>query len=367
MVSGSNGAITVTITDVVKTVCLGFELKHAVFIHGAPGIGKSDIIRQVGHATNRPVYDIRLALMNPVDLRGIPMVVNGETVWMPPEFFKNAENAILFFDEFPAAPPAVQAAAYQIVLDRQIGEFRLPDSCDIVAAGNRTEDGGLNHKMAPALRNRFIHIEVEPDLDTWKDWAISNGVHEHVVGFLNFRPEMLYKFDRTQNRGNFPTPRSWARLSECLQKVEQNPAFKGMNIQAVMAGYIGNGPAIEFGAFRKHAETIPNAQSVIHDGKMNVKAPEDPGVMYAFASTLVHLALKDNRVKDDQGNKVVEGYQAAKNLLQYVNKQFRTEYKTLAVCDYVRSTKGRGLIRPLAMDPDSGLHNLNELIYQAIS
>ena len=342
-----NNVLSVSVSDIVQTVKLGFKLKHAVFIHGAPGIGKSDIIRQIGKEDNRPVFDIRLALMNPVDLRGIPMVVNGETQWMAPEFFKNSENAILFFDEFPAAPPAVQAAAYQIVLDRQIGEFKLPDSCDIVAAGNRTEDKGLNYKIAPALRNRFVHLNVEPDINAWKDWALGNGIHQDILGYLNFNQGMLFRFDNGHNTGNFPTPRSWARLSEAVTLMESDKGFSGLsNNIAILSGYIGQGAAMEFNAFRKVAATIPNAKDVIENGNYKVRVDTDkPDLVCAFCAALVNLAINNKSTKDKAGKTQPEGLEAAGNLMRYLtHKPFGGEYITMVARDFFRSPRGKSMV-----------------------
>ena len=359
----ANGIVSVSVKEIAKTVMLGFKLKHAVFIHGAPGIGKSDIIRQIGNASGRPVYDIRLALMNPVDLRGIPMVVNGETKWMAPEFFKNAENAILFFDEFPSAPPAVQAAAYQIVLDRQIGEFKLPQSCDIVAAGNRQEDKGLNYKIAPALLNRFVHLNVEHDFEAWKDWAINNSVHSDVVGFLNFKNDLLFRFSQGTNTGNFPTPRSWARMSEAIKLIESDGNFSGMDNITIFAGYIGVGAATEFVSFRKYAKTIPNARDIVEKGKMDIRLEDkEPSVVHAFCSALVNIALNNKDTKDSAGKTVPEGFEAACNLMSYLQTApFGNEYITLVARDYFRSTKGSKTI-PQFVNPNSKWKNVSKII-----
>jgi hypothetical protein len=361
----NNGVISVSVKEIAKVVMMGFKLKHAVFIHGAPGIGKSDIIRQIGAIQNRPVYDIRLALMNPVDLRGIPMVVNGETVWMAPEFFKHAENAILFFDEFPAAPPAVQAAAYQIVLDRQIGEFKLPASCDIVAAGNRQEDKGLNYKIAPALLNRFVHLNVEHDFEAWKDWALNNNVHSDVIGFLNFRTELLFRFSQGTNTGNFPTPRSWARMSEAIKLIETDGSFTGMDNLTIFAGYVGVGTATEFQSFRKYAKTIPNARDIIEKGNMKIKLEStEPSVIHAFCAALVNVALTNTARKDSAGKDQPEGMEAAGNLMQYLQtKPFGNEYVTLVARDFFRSTRGQKMI-PQFVSPNSKWKEVSKIIHQ---
>ena len=175
----------------------------SVMLWGPPGVGKSQAIRQLAKeiedTTGKRVKttDVRLLLFNPIDLRGIPTSNEDKTlaVWLKPQIFQMDESEdvinILFLDEISAAPQSVQAAAYQITLDRVIGEHKLPDNCIVIAAGNRTTDKSVAFKMPKALANRLLHIEVEGNFKSWKQWAIQSGIHEKVIGFLSFRQNYL--------------------------------------------------------------------------------------------------------------------------------------------------------------------------------
>ena len=163
------------------------------FIWGPPGVGKSSIVRHIAAARGLPVIDLRASLLDPTDLRGIPAIEGGRAVWCPPSFLPKPEDkpGVLFLDEINAAPPLVQASLYQLVLDRRVGEYVLPDGWWIVAAGNRQQDRAVTFRMSSALANRFVHLELEPDVDDWRTWAIATGLDPLVVSFIGFRPALL--------------------------------------------------------------------------------------------------------------------------------------------------------------------------------
>jgi hypothetical protein len=184
-----------------------------VMLWGPPGVGKSQMVAQIATRHQVPVIDIRLSQMEPSDLRGIPFRVDERVEWAVPAILPNAERhgetGILFLDEINAAPPAVSAAAYQLILDRRLGEYQVPEHWAIFAAGNRQGDRGVIYSMPAPLANRFSHFEVETNLDDWVTWAYANGIDERVIGFLRFRPELLFDFDPAHNPVAFPSPRSW--------------------------------------------------------------------------------------------------------------------------------------------------------------
>jgi MoxR-like ATPase len=170
-------------------------LLPSVMLWGAPGVGKSQGVRQLAEALESGtgktvhVHDVRLLLFNPIDLRGIPTANADKTlaIWLRPKIFQMDGSAdvinILFLDELSAAPPSVQAAAYQITLDRTVGEHKLPGNCIVIAAGNRITDQSVAFKMPKALANRLCHLEIECDFESWKRWAMKKGIHEKIIGF----------------------------------------------------------------------------------------------------------------------------------------------------------------------------------------
>ncbi|MCK4951611.1 MAG: MoxR family ATPase, partial [Gammaproteobacteria bacterium] len=174
-----------------------------VMLWGPPGVGKSQMVAQVAAKHSVPVVDIRLSQMEPSDLRGIPFRSDEFVEWaipaMLPDSKKHGSSGILFMDEITSAPPSVSAAAYQLILDRKLGEYRVPDGWAIVAAGNRQGDRGVTYSMPSPLANRFSHFEVDVNLDDWVSWAYANGIDERIIGFLRFRPELLFDFDPAHN------------------------------------------------------------------------------------------------------------------------------------------------------------------------
>ena len=185
---------TVTATGARKSIMKCFAKKRPMFLWGPPGIGKSEVVADIANELGGFMIDLRLGQMDPTDIRGIPFYnrENGKMDWAPPidlpdeEFASQYPVVVLFLDEMNSAAPGVQAAAYQLILNRRIGKYRLPDNVVIVAAGNRESDKGVTFRMPTPLANRFIHIEMKPDFPTWQEWAVNNQIHKDVVGYLSF-------------------------------------------------------------------------------------------------------------------------------------------------------------------------------------
>ena len=238
---------------------LPIRLLPSVMLWGAPGVGKSQAVRQIAKeiqlSTGKKtvVTDVRLLLFNPIDLRGIPTANEDKTlaVWLKPQIFQMDESEevvnILFLDEISAAPQSVQAAAYQITLDRVVGEHRLPENCIVIAAGNRMTDRSVSFKMPKALANRLMHIQVEGSFSSWKEWAIGFGIHPKVVGFLSFRQNYLMGFDSSNDDLAFATPRSWEMVSNLLNTVSDDID----KMYSLIAGLVGSGVAVEFRTWAK--------------------------------------------------------------------------------------------------------------------
>ena len=273
------------VTQVLKLLV---GINRPAFIWGAPGVGKSAIVRALGAELERPVVDIRAPLLDPTDLRGIPMLHDGRAVWCPPAFLPSAGDkpGILFFDELNAAPPLVQASLYQLTLDRRVGEYRLPDGWSIVAAGNRLEDRALAFRMPSALSNRFVHVEVEVDYDDWRAWAHRAQIHPLVVGLLALRRELLHDM-RSGERG-FATPRSWAMASDVLKQ------FGSVDLCFdVLVGTVGEGAATELRAFAERTQSGRIVELILDDPE-HAELPSDLGDLYAVVSFLI-TSIKDPR------------------------------------------------------------------------
>lgn len=260
------------------------------FLTGAPGIGKSDCIREVARRLKCNLIDIRAVLFDPVDLRGIPTVRDGKAHWCPPDFLPSASDGegILFLDELPQAAPLVQASLLQLTLDRRIGEYNLPDGWHIVAAGNRVEDRAGGHRIISPLLNRFLHLDVEADLSDWQEWAIRNNIAPEVRTFLGWRPKLLHDFDPSKQQRAFPSPRSWAFLSRVL------PTCNTENMHAVAAGCVGDAAA-EFTGYLRTFRSLPDIDKLLAN-PTSATIPDQADVLWSLCGALSERA----RAKDDK-------------------------------------------------------------------
>lgn len=300
-----------------------------VMLWGPPGVGKSMMVQQVGRRHGAQVIDIRLSQMEPSDLRGIPFR-NGERVeWAVPAMLPDAERhgseGILFLDEVTSAPPSVSAAAYQLILDRRLGEYKVPDGWAIFAAGNRQGDRGVTYTMPAPLANRFAHFEVETHLDDWVTWAYANGIDERVIAFLRFRPELLFDFDPAHNPVAFPSPRSWEFAHRALRKFADSGSLLVNTLQAC----VGPAAGIELGAFVDNLDNLPDLDAIIR--REPVTLPKEIDLQYAVASALVGRAL---RAKSENPAEAREVYGA---ILEFAGRFRDREMGVMLVSDLHRA------------------------------
>ncbi len=267
-----------------------------VMIWGAPGIGKSQIVAQVAQKHNVPLIDIRLSQMEPSDLRGIPFREGDKVEWavpgMLPDVKRHGAEGILFLDEITSAPPSVSAAAYQLILDRRLGDYEVPEGWAIIAAGNRQGDRGVTYSMPAPLANRFSHFEFELNLDDWVAWAYQNNIDDRIIAFLRFRPEMLFEFDPTHNPVAFPSPRSWEFAHRALKKFEFNNQLRLSALQAC----VGPAAGIELDAFIRNLDQLPDINAIINGEKL--PAPKEIDLQYAVAAALVGHAIRSNETSE---------------------------------------------------------------------
>jgi MoxR-like ATPase len=285
-------------SDIFSALNLLVQARQPVFVWGQPGIGKSDVMAQVAKARKIPLLDIRALLLDPVDLRGLPYLeatddpscANGHSYkqakWASPDFLPTSGEGILFLDELNAAAPMVQASCYQLVLDRKLGDYRLPDGWAIAAAGNRQTDRAVTHQMPTPLKSRFTHLDFEVDLNDWCQWAIQNSIRPEIIAFLRFKPELLSDFDRDKTA--FPTPRTWAFVSNILN---QQPAPVIEN--ALIAGTVGDGAATAFAAFLKTFRELPNVDAILMSPDTE-RVPTEASALHAVAGALSYAATGTN-------------------------------------------------------------------------
>ncbi|MBQ9915366.1 MAG: AAA family ATPase [Clostridia bacterium] len=314
MVENNERLLKLTVSQMVKQlttaytslISSGISLKKfpSVMLWGPPGVGKSQGIRQfaecLAEKTGKKVAitDVRLLLFNPIDLRGIPTANADKTlaVWLKPKIFQMDDSPeqinILFLDEISAAPQSVQAAAYQITLDRTVGEHRLPDNCIVVAAGNRVTDRSVAYTMPKALANRLCHIEIASDNESWRNWAISSGINSVVTGFLDYNPSMLMRFDSGTEGLAFSTPRSWEMVSNILNYVSENV----VEVFPLIVGCIGEDAAYELRTWSEVYRTIPKVEAIF-EGYV-VDTPIRPEALFALSSRMISYAGRHHTEED---------------------------------------------------------------------
>lgn len=266
----------------------------SLFLWGPFGVGKSSAIKQMAkrleESTEKKVVvrDIRLLLYSPVDLKGVPMADEKRafTNWLTPKVFQMDTSDdvinILFLDELSAAPAMVQAAAYQIVLDRIVGEYVLPDNCIVIGAGNRTTDRSVAYRMPSALANRFLHFTIEADYESWLEWAIKNDINERVIGYISNRPEKLFNDDVALDDVAIATPRSWTFVSNILNAMQPQDVSE---IHNLISGAIGAGNAYEFEAWNDVYKELPSAEKIFQ-GQVKV-FPKKQDVLYALVTSMI--------------------------------------------------------------------------------
>jgi hypothetical protein len=287
-----------TITDLptetiegAKEMCRIFRSKNIpAYLHSAPGIGKSDIMRQLAAEDGSGFKDIRVGTMLPEDLTGIPVpdLEQRIAVWLRAEFWPNEERdgprGIIAFDELSDANRNLQSCIYRVILDRQIGEYKLPPGWWPVAAGNRREDRAAAQSLSTALANRFAHIHVRADSEVWCNWANVNDIDPMLIGFMKFQPDMLHSMKGADMLA-FPTPRSWAQASKVFS------APQGMR-HKLLTAIVGHGAAINVETFFKTL-TLPDFDDILRD-PLRTDIPEAPGSRYALCSMLSRNMTRDN-------------------------------------------------------------------------
>lgn len=312
----------------------------APFIWGPPGIGKSAVLKKVAEDLGMDFVDIRLSQMEPTDIRGIPFpdeeIVDGETVkgirWSAPLVLPRHKDAkvMILLDEFNSAPPSVQAAAYQLVLDRKLGEYEVPKGCVIIAAGNRETDKGVTFRMPTPLANRFVHIEMRHDFDDWQAHALESKFNKDVVGFLTAFKNKLFQFEANSASRGFATPRSWEFVSRI---VDGNPDLPEAVVTTMVAGAIGDGNGIEFMEYRRNAADLPNPDDILA-GKNPTLNRVDVSLCYALTTALCYQ-LREESEKIAKAGKPKDQHEnwikRADNFIAYMLQHFQPEICVMGV------------------------------------
>jgi|TARA_B110000438_G_scaffold295659_1_gene339017 hypothetical protein len=283
--------------DIIPEIIDNTRAGLSTFIWGAPGVGKSQIVKEVAKQLNRSLMDFRSNLFDPVDVRGIPFHESIEgthmTYWAPPSIFpyehRDAPEGIFFLDELTTAPQATQNAFLQLVLDGKVGDYTLPPGWVCIGAGNRLSDLAAVYDMTAPMKNRFSQYHLDVNLDDWCDWAAQNGITDLITSFIRFRPNLLFSFDSADSA--FPTPRSWEMLNKKLQfndNTETDRFFQGV------ASLIGSGPAGEFVTFKLNRDKMPDIDALLRQPHAAKVPKDEPAIMYAIAGAIAARSTPEN-------------------------------------------------------------------------
>lgn len=313
----------ITSSQARRSLLKAFAKQRPVFLWGPPGIGKSELVADLTEELGGYMIDLRLGQMEPTDIRGIPFYNkdNGKMDWAEPIDLPSEELSaeypivVLFLDEMNSAAPSVQAAAYQLILNRRIGKYRLPDNVVIVAAGNRESDKGVTYRMPTPLANRFVHQEMKVDFASWQEWAVHHNIHKDVVGYLSFAKQDLYDFDPKSASRAFATPRSWTFVSEFLDDEGDDDTV--MNL---IAGTVGEGLAVKFMAHRKIAGRMPKPEDIL-SGKVTELEVKEVSAMYSLVISMCYelKGAVENKIADK------DFHAMADNFFGYMMDNFETE------------------------------------------
>jgi len=294
--------------ELKEQIKISYETKIPLFVMGATGIGKSDTIvtacKELAESNGLEFsdkdiqdgkfgfVDVRISQLDSTDLRGLPSVEEGKTKWLIPNWLPSNKESkgILFFDELNLAPPSIQSACYQLILDRKLGDYELPKGWLIVSAGNRVEDKCNVFEMSSALKNRFAHTELKiPDHEAWTNWALNNDLDGRVVAFIQFKPSSLFKFDVKNSDNAFPTPRSWTFCSRLIRERENKEL-----LQRLASSTIGEATATEFVGFLKLQKKI-NLKEILSKPEL-VASIKEIDLKYVLLGTISEYYKKDKSI-----------------------------------------------------------------------
>ena len=266
-------------------------------ITGNPGIGKSDIVKQVANKLNLQLIDVRLSQMDSSDINGFPTIKDGKTIFVPPDIFpittdplpKGKDGWLVFLDELSSASLSTQAAAYKLILDKQVGQYHLHPNVAIVAAGNKSTDKAIVNRMGTAMQSRLVHFNLDVSHKDWIDWALVNNIHHSIISFIEFRPTLLHNFNPNHVDNTFACPRTWSFVNSIIKDKQKLSTLD----TAIIAGCIGEGPAREFKGYTDIFESLPKLTDIVKS-PTTCQLTERPDVLYATSGLIAHNINKDN-------------------------------------------------------------------------
>jgi hypothetical protein len=281
----------VTVTPAqLPEVLLHVAVVRPVFLWGAPGIGKSSLVRKFAAELGLECVTLLGTQLAPEDLIGVPELVGGRSRFAPPESIARQDPYCLFLDELNASSPEVQKAFYSLILDRRIGSYELPKGSIVIGAGNRAVDNALARPMASALVNRMIHVHLTASSKDWLTWARESGIHPWVLEYLTQRPDHLWSA-APKVEESFSTPRGWHMLSDALHSFGDDISDDLLGVLA-----FGTVTANHASMFKAYVKTVRHAyglEAVLRGDARWPSAPQDRDLLYFLAEAFRARLVKE--------------------------------------------------------------------------
>ena len=282
-----------------------FRVGLTPMVASSPGMGKSDIIRDIAKLFSLKVIDFRVSQCEPVDMQGFPGTIDDvnnkflkRMIFHIPEYFPIETDKVpdgyhgwlLFLDEFNSGTKQTEAAAYKLILDRLVGQYKLHPRCLIAAAGNLTTDRAIVNTQSTATTSRLNHYRMRVDHKVWVDWANANEIDHRIISLIKFKPELLHRFDTSTNELTFPCPRTWEFASKVISGAETIDHINKIRL----AGTVGEGAAVELATYSEIYKNLPTIEQILSNPKSGWKVPKEPSEQYAVTTMLAHNSTPDN-------------------------------------------------------------------------
>jgi hypothetical protein len=277
------------------------------YVRSSPGIGKSDSAHQFAKEFNLKVIDIRLSQCTPEDLQGFPMRDGNKATFTPFDIFPlegedlpeeltpdgkvhKYDGWLLLLDELSSANKAVQAAAYKLILDKQVGSYKLHPRCAMIACGNNIEDKAVVHRMSTALQSRMTHYDLEITTQDWIKWATQNNIDFRIQAFVQFKQGMLMNFKPDHTDNTYACPRTWEFLNRLIK--DEATITREHHIARV-AGTVGAGAGYEFLTFCEVQSDIPDWADITNPAiNSKITPPAEASAKYATICWIANEAKK---------------------------------------------------------------------------
>ena len=292
--------ITLTIRQ-IHELLLNVATVRPVFIWGPPGVGKSSLVEQFADSLGLECVTLLGSQLAPEDLIGIPKIEGQVSRFYPPSMIVREQEFVLFIDELNIASQEIQKAFYSLILEKRIGEYRLPKGSIIIGAGNRAHDAALAKQMPSALVNRMVHVHLRASHREWLDWAQNAGIHPWVLDYVRARPNQLSTPVPPTKEEPFSTPRSWHAVSDALKACGEGVSPDLLD--ALLFGSLSRDHAVGFKAFLKQIRNQFSIYKILKGEESWPSAAEDRDLTYFLSQSLRDLLIKELPAHEAQLNR----------------------------------------------------------------